>query len=123
MTPKENLAAIKAALRKAGNTRFVARELPGLNHLFQTAATGLVTEYGQIEQTLAPVVLQQVGDWILSVAATASGHADQMRSVFSASGSRLIRATAWTSSNARHAFSACCSLKYSKGAPSGMPLG
>jgi hypothetical protein len=70
VTPKENLAGIEAALKRAGNARFAVRELPGLNHLFQTAATGLVTEYGQIEQTLAPAVLQQVGDWILSVAAT-----------------------------------------------------
>jgi hypothetical protein len=70
VTPKDNLAAIAATLTKAGNRRFIVRELPGLNHLFQSAATGLVAEYGQIEQTLAPAVLQQVGDWILSVAAT-----------------------------------------------------
>ncbi len=70
VTPTDNLAAIEAALKKAGNARFAARELPGLNHLFQPAATGLVTEYGQIEQTMAPAVLQQIGDWILSVAAT-----------------------------------------------------
>jgi pimeloyl-ACP methyl ester carboxylesterase len=70
VTPKENLAAIEATLTKAGNARFMVRELPGLNHLFQSAATGLVAEYGQIEQTMAPAVPQQVGDWILSVAAT-----------------------------------------------------
>jgi pimeloyl-ACP methyl ester carboxylesterase len=68
VAPKENLAAIEAALGKAGNAHFAVRELPGLNHLFQTAGTGLVAEYGQIEQTLAPAVLQQVGDWILSTA-------------------------------------------------------
>lgn len=68
VAPKENLAAIEAALGKAGNAHFAVRELPGLNHLFQTAGTGLVTEYGQIEQTMAPVVLHQVGDWILSAA-------------------------------------------------------
>jgi pimeloyl-ACP methyl ester carboxylesterase len=73
VTAKENLAAIEAALKKAGNTRFVVRELPGLNHLFQAAGTGLVTEYGQIEQTMAPAVLQQVGDWILSVDKELSG--------------------------------------------------
>jgi len=36
VTPEGYLAGIEAALKKAGNARFVVRELPGLNHLFQT---------------------------------------------------------------------------------------
>ena len=43
------------------------RELPDLNHLFQTAATGRVDEYAAIEETVAPVALETVGRWILSV--------------------------------------------------------
>ncbi|HEX8661879.1 MAG TPA: alpha/beta hydrolase, partial [Brevundimonas sp.] len=38
--------------------------LPGLNHLFQPAQTGLMAEYGQIETTLDPSVIQTVVDWI-----------------------------------------------------------
>jgi hypothetical protein len=40
------------------------RELPGLNHLFQTARTGAPSEYAQLEETFAPAAMQQVGDWI-----------------------------------------------------------
>ena len=38
--------------------------LPGLNHLFQTANTGSVTEYAQIEETFSPAALTVIGDWI-----------------------------------------------------------
>ncbi len=62
--PKENLAAIAAALREGGNRQVQTQELPGLNHLFQTARTGAPSEYAQIEETFAPAALQQVGDWI-----------------------------------------------------------
>lgn len=61
--PKEDLAAIKAAL--ADNRDVQVVELPGLNHLFQTAKTGLPTEYGEIEETMAPVALDTVTSWIV----------------------------------------------------------
>lgn len=38
--------------------------LPGLNHLFQPASTGLMAEYGQIETTLDPSVIRTVVDWV-----------------------------------------------------------
>ncbi|MGB2907618.1 MAG: alpha/beta fold hydrolase [Candidatus Aminicenantaceae bacterium] len=63
--PKENLAEIGKALKAGGNRDVTLREMPGLNHLFQTAETGAVSEYGKIEETIAPEVLQLVGDWIL----------------------------------------------------------
>jgi pimeloyl-ACP methyl ester carboxylesterase len=40
------------------------RVLPGLNHLFQHAETGLLDEYAQIEETFAPEALELMGDWI-----------------------------------------------------------
>lgn len=40
--------------------------LPGLNHLMQTAVTGLPTEYGDIEETLAPQAITTVVDWIVA---------------------------------------------------------
>jgi fermentation-respiration switch protein FrsA (DUF1100 family) len=64
--PRENLAAIEAALKEAGNTDFTLKELPGLNHIFQKADKGLVAEYGQIEETLNPEALKTIGDWILA---------------------------------------------------------
>jgi pimeloyl-ACP methyl ester carboxylesterase len=62
--PKENLEAIEAALHGSGNKRVTVRELPGLNHLFQTSQTGSPAEYAQIEETIAPSALKLMGDWI-----------------------------------------------------------
>jgi pimeloyl-ACP methyl ester carboxylesterase len=58
----QNLPGIRAAT--AGHRDVTITELPGLNHLFQTARTGGVGEYQTIEETMAPVVLQTVADWI-----------------------------------------------------------
>lgn len=62
---KQNLPAIRAALEQAGNKHFEVDELPGLNHLFQTAKTGSPTEYAQIEETISPVALEKISAWIL----------------------------------------------------------
>ncbi len=64
---KENLAAIASALKKAGNKSFKTIEMPGLNHLFQHAKTGSHLEYGFIEETISPEVLNILSDWILQV--------------------------------------------------------
>jgi uncharacterized protein len=61
----DNLAAIKHALESSGNTHVTTMVLPGLNHLFQTAKTGLPAEYSQIEETISPVALDTVATWIL----------------------------------------------------------
>ena len=60
--PVENLAAIKAALKDNKDVTIV--EIPGLNHLFQTAKTGAVGEYAQSEETVAPVALERMASWI-----------------------------------------------------------
>jgi len=62
--PKENLAAIEAALKAGGNARVTIRELPGLNHLFQKSKTGSPAEYATIEETIDPSVLTLLADWI-----------------------------------------------------------
>ncbi len=64
--PALNLPAIRKALDEAGNQRYEIDELPGLNHLFQLAKTGLPTEYAQIDITIAPVVLDKITNWIIS---------------------------------------------------------
>jgi pimeloyl-ACP methyl ester carboxylesterase len=66
--PEQNLPAIRKALAAGGNKNFEVVELPGLNHLFQTAKTGGVDEYGDIEETMSPVALEKVASWILKVA-------------------------------------------------------
>lgn len=66
----ENLAGIKLALRN--NPDVTTIELPGLNHLLQTAKTGLPNEYATIEETVSPVALQTVGDWIVAHATVRS---------------------------------------------------
>jgi fermentation-respiration switch protein FrsA (DUF1100 family) len=63
--PEADLAAIRKALEAAGNKHFEADELEGLNHLFQTAATGAPSEYAQIEETISPVALEKIGSWLL----------------------------------------------------------
>jgi hypothetical protein len=61
---KDNLEVIESALKKGGNKRFKCVEFKGLNHLFQTCKTGLVSEYGAIEETIAPEVLKTLTEWI-----------------------------------------------------------
>jgi len=68
-----NLEAIGAAL--AGKPEVTVRELVGLNHLFQTAKTGAPSEYGTIEETMAPAALEAVTAW---VAARAAGTQDEI---------------------------------------------
>ncbi|MBS7566364.1 alpha/beta hydrolase [Mucilaginibacter sp. Bleaf8] len=59
-----NLPGIKTSLQKAGNKKFETVPLPGLNHLFQKATTGDVSEYAKIEETVNPAALQKVSSWI-----------------------------------------------------------
>jgi len=63
--PEENLSGIKQALTKGGNKHFEIVKLDGLNHLFQTAVTGLPTEYSKISETISPKALEIISDWIL----------------------------------------------------------
>ncbi len=63
---KEDLAAIEQALKDGGNGDYKIVLLPKLNHLFQTATTGSPSEYANIEETIAPVALQTMGDWIVA---------------------------------------------------------
>jgi pimeloyl-ACP methyl ester carboxylesterase len=61
---RENIPAIRAALDAAGNKDATVRALPDLNHLLQTAKTGHVAEYAVIEETMSPVALTLVADWL-----------------------------------------------------------
>jgi len=63
---KENLAGIEQALKAGGNTRFTVREFQGMNHGFQTVSTGAASESVKTEETMAPLVLQTISDWIIA---------------------------------------------------------
>jgi hypothetical protein len=62
--PKENQEAIAKALEEGGNKDHTLKELPGLNHLFQTSKTGSIAEYGRNQETFAPAALEEVASWI-----------------------------------------------------------
>jgi pimeloyl-ACP methyl ester carboxylesterase len=59
----QNLPSIREALKDNPNAQVV--ELPGLNHLFQTADTGGPGEYARIEETIAPAALNLITEWVV----------------------------------------------------------
>ena len=59
-----NLGIIKKGLEAGRNRSVTVKELPGLNHLFQTCESGSPALYGTIEETFSPVALKEIGDWI-----------------------------------------------------------
>jgi uncharacterized protein len=62
--PERNVEAIRNALARGGNPNREVIVLDGLNHFFQTAATGSPLEYAEITETLSPDALAFVADWI-----------------------------------------------------------
>lgn len=60
-----NLEAIRSLLPVT--KRNMIKEYPALNHLFQHCTIGLPTEYGQIEETISPEVLEDMAKWIQSL--------------------------------------------------------
>ena len=62
VTSVENLAGIAKGLGTKGKLQIISYE--GLNHLFQPATTGLDTEYGEIETTIEPKVLEDIKTWL-----------------------------------------------------------
>jgi pimeloyl-ACP methyl ester carboxylesterase len=61
---KENLKIIEDNFRKTENSNVKVKELKDLNHLFQECETGSISEYGKIEQTIAPIALKEILNWI-----------------------------------------------------------
>lgn len=62
---KDNIPEIKRLLPK-GKYNMV-KEYQGLNHIFQHATTGAVSEYGKIEETISEEVLNDIANWINSL--------------------------------------------------------
>jgi alpha/beta superfamily hydrolase len=61
---QQNLPAIQSALEQGRTKKFEVKEMPGLNHLFQTCTTCSVAEYAELQETIAPPVLQTITDWL-----------------------------------------------------------
>ncbi len=59
-----NLAEIGAALKMAGNPDVTLETLPGLNHLFQPARTGLPVEYPLIDVTFDLAAMDKIAAWL-----------------------------------------------------------
>ncbi len=59
-----NLSAIKKAVTSNGNKNVTIKEFKNLNHLFQETTTGNPNEYSIIEQTISPLVLEEMLNWI-----------------------------------------------------------
>ncbi len=62
--PDQNIPPLIQALEKAGLADYAVLKFKGLNHLLQPARTGLPAEYGQIETTIAPEVLEALRVWL-----------------------------------------------------------
>ncbi|SFN62044.1 hypothetical protein SAMN05421741_10854 [Paenimyroides ummariense] len=62
VTSVENLAGIAKGLGSKGKLQIISYD--GLNHLFQPATTGLDSEYGEIETTIEPKVLEDITKWL-----------------------------------------------------------
>ncbi len=62
---QKTLPVIKRALKEAGNKDYTILELPKINHCFQECQTGSMVEYGALEQTISPMVLDIITKWIL----------------------------------------------------------
>lgn len=62
---KMNTEGIQKSLAKGGNKKSTTIIYPSMNHLFQECTTGGIDEYGTIEQTISPQVLNDLSNWIL----------------------------------------------------------
>ncbi len=61
---RRSLSLIAKTLIKAGNQRVTTIEMRNMNHQFQTCKTGAISEYTEIEETIAPQVLDILAQWI-----------------------------------------------------------
>jgi len=60
----ENLPVIKSVLTKSGNKDVTTIAIPNLNHFLQTAVTGDISETEKIDETISPVALNIICNWI-----------------------------------------------------------
>ena len=66
VSSKQNLPAIEMAMTNAVGALTIV-ELDGLNHLFQPATSGSVSEYSVIETTFDQGALEKMSEWLMEV--------------------------------------------------------
>lgn len=59
-----NLKGIESGLVKGGNELVTIRTFPGLNHLFQHCDACTLEEYGTLDETINPAVLEFITRWV-----------------------------------------------------------
>jgi pimeloyl-ACP methyl ester carboxylesterase len=59
-----DMTAIASILKDHHNKNVETHLVPGLNHFFQHCHSCAVQEYGKLEETFAPEVLQLMADWL-----------------------------------------------------------
>ncbi|HEY3495375.1 MAG TPA: hypothetical protein VGK73_11840, partial [Polyangiaceae bacterium] len=63
--PSVNRPALERELAANPGASFV--ELEGLNHMFQAARTGSLSEYAEIDETINPAALSTITAWLTSL--------------------------------------------------------
>jgi hypothetical protein len=63
--PASNLAGIKNALQKGKAKNYEIKDIPQLNHLFQTCRQCTLDEYATLEESFSPVALDIITEWLL----------------------------------------------------------
>ncbi|MFQ5550787.1 MAG: alpha/beta hydrolase family protein [Gemmatimonadales bacterium] len=66
VAPHQNAGPIESALHEGGNEDVTVVTVPGANHLFQAAETGVPAEYARLEPEFIPGFLDAVTEWILA---------------------------------------------------------
>lgn len=61
---EENLMRIGRILEENGNNKVTTKLFDNVNHLFQTAETGLTDEYYTLNETINPAVMKYIAQWI-----------------------------------------------------------
>jgi pimeloyl-ACP methyl ester carboxylesterase len=64
-SPRITFPVIAKALSEASNSDYTLVTLPKHNHSLQTCLTGSITEYATIQESISPVALKMMSDWII----------------------------------------------------------
>ena len=59
-----NISSLEEAMAKGNNTTYSVFEFTGINHMLQTAVTGLESEYATINETISLRVMETIKRWI-----------------------------------------------------------
>ena len=62
--PASNLKGMEAALKKSKTKNYEIKEIPGVNHLFQTCNSCSLEEYATLEESFSPAVLTIMTEWL-----------------------------------------------------------